>query len=71
MLHYNMNVTFKKECCIYAYKGRNARLPGGDHRGSDRQQVEAAHHAQPALAPVALQRAEKGSGGHQPESADR
>ena len=36
-------------------KGRNAGLSGRDHRAADRQQMEAADHAESAAAAVAFQ----------------
>ena len=58
---YNMHITFFWKLisrlwrCPYENQRRTACLPGGDHRFPHRQQVKAAHHAEPAGAALAVQ----------------
>ena len=57
MLHSICNVTFilKLLEVYHAFKRKSARLPGGDHSTTDRQQMEAAHFMKFTCKTLAIQ----------------
>ena len=70
MLHYNMNVTFKKECCIYATKEEMPACPVATTVALIGSKWKLLIMRNLLSRPWRFNEL-KGSGGHQPESADR